>query len=253
VIKMRGVVLAVVILVVVVVVAGGVWLGVGYGLTHATGPVVSEERSVGAFTKVDVSGRGTVILTQGDTPSLRIEAQRSILDRLETSVTGDTLRIGQRSHWLGFDGPWGNDPTTYHLTVRDLRAVKLSGAVVVKGEGSFGAGAEEFVLECSGSSEVNLLVQAQSLRVDTSGSSDITLAGQADSAVFDSSGSTNVFARGLATRTASVECSGSSDIEVNASERLTVNASGSSTVSHIGNPLVSANISGSGEVVQLTE
>jgi hypothetical protein len=98
-----------------------------------------------------------------------------------------------------------------------------------------------------------LEVRADNLRLDTSGSSDITLVGQVDSLVCDTSGSTNVSARGLVTRIASVDCSGSSDIEVNASERLDVSASGSSTVSHMGAPILTTNISGSGEVRKLTE
>jgi hypothetical protein len=243
------IVAAVVVVVAAVVVVGVAWSGVGHGLTHVTGPVVSEERDVPAFTKVDVGGKGTLIVTQGDTPSLRIEAQQGVLDGLETSVSGDTLRIEQRSHWFGPDPFRDSEPITYHVTVPDLKGLKLSGSVAVKGQGSFDAA--EFVIECSGSSDVNLDVRADNLRVNSSGSSDITLAGRVDTVVFDSSGSTNIFARGLASRVATVDCSGSSDIELNAGEQLNVDASGSSTVSHVGNPVLNTNISGSGEVRQL--
>ncbi|HLA80535.1 MAG TPA: head GIN domain-containing protein [Thermoleophilia bacterium] len=247
---MRGGVLAAVIVVAVVAFVGAAWFGLGYGLTRATGPVVSEDRNVPAFTQVDVSGKGSLIITQGDTPSLRIEAQQGVLDRLETSVSGDTLRIEPRSHWFGFGAFRGSEPITYHLTVPDLEGLKLSGSVAVKGEGSFDAA--EFVIECSGSSDVNLYVRADKVQVNSSGSSDITLAGRVDTVVFDSSGSTNIFARGLASRIATVNCSGSSDIELSASEQLNVDASGSSTVSYVGNPVLNTNISGSGEVRQLS-
>jgi hypothetical protein len=247
---MRGGVLVAVIVVAVIVVAGAVWLGVGYGFARVTGPVVSEDRNVSAFTKVDVSGEGTLIVTQGDTPSLRIEAQQGVLDRLETYVSGDTLRIEQRLHWFGFGALWGGEPITYHLTVPDLEGLRLSGSIAVTGEGSFDAA--EFVIECSGSSDVTLDVRADSLRLNTSGSSDLTLTGQADTIVIDSSGSTNILARGLVGRIATVNCSGSSDIELNAGEQLNVDASGSSTVSYVGSPVLKTNISGSGEVRQFT-
>ncbi len=198
---------------------------------------------------MDVSGRGTLYITQG-APSLTVEARQSILDRLETTVNGDTLRIGFRPRGFGFQIFWANEPITYHLTVPDLSAIKLSGAVAVKGEGTFEA--TEFAIQCSGSSDVTLEVRADNVRLNTSGSADITLTGQADTLFCDTSGSTNVHARDLATRTATVDCSGSSDIEVNASERLDVSASGSSTVSHVGTPILTTNISGSGEVRQLT-
>ena len=246
----RGILITVIVVAAVVVV-GAVWFGLAYGLTRGSGPVVSEDRSIPAFTKVDLSGRGTLIVSQGATPALRIEAQRSVLDGLETSVSGDTLRIGHRGEWFGFGPFWGRKSITYHLTVPDLRAIKLSGAVSVQGGSSFAA--KEFVIECSGATEVNLEVRADIVRVNTSGSSDITLTGRADMAEFDTSGSTNIFARGLASRVATVDCSGSSDIEVNASEQLNVDASGSSTVSHLGDPVLNTNISGSGEVRRLAQ
>jgi hypothetical protein len=244
-------VLAAIIVVAVIVVACGAWVGAAYGVTRAMGPVVTEDRSLSPFTKIDVSGRGTLFITQGSTPTLRIEARQGILDRLKTRVSGDTLEIGYRSHWLGLDVLWEDEAITYHLTVPDLAAVKLSGAIVVKGEGTFAAG--QFAIDCSGSSDVTLDVRAENLSLDTSGSSEITLAGQVDTFICDTSGSTEIFARNLVSRIASVDCSGSSDIEVNASERLTVNASGSSTVSHVGTPILATNISGSGEVRQLSE
>lgn len=248
---MRTGVLITVIVVAVLVVAGAAWFGVSYGLTRDAGPVVSENRNLSTFTKVDISGRGTLVITQGDVPALSIEAQQTALDRLETSVSGDTLRIQQRAHWFDFGVFLGRAPITYHVTVPHLRAIKLSGAVAVQGGGPFDA--DQFVIECSGSSEVNLAVRASNLRVNTSGSSDITLTGQVDTAAFDSSGSTNILARGLTSRIATIDCSGSSDIEVNASERLNVDASGSSTVRHLGDPILNTNISGSGEVQRLEQ
>ncbi len=240
-----------VIVVAVLVVIGAAGVGVGYVLTRGAGPVVSETREISSFTRVDLSGKGVLILSQGATPTLRIEAQRNVLDRLETTVNGDTLRIHQRWRWFDYGVSWGHEPITYHLTVPDLRAVKLSGAVSVQGESHFTAG--EFVIECSGSSEVSLDMRADNLRVNTSGSSDITLTGKADTVSFNSSGSTKISARGLASRIATIDCSGSSNIEVNAREQLNVDASGSSTVSHLGDPVLNTNISGSGEVRRLVQ
>jgi hypothetical protein len=248
---MRMVVVIPIIVVAVIVVAGALWFGVGYGLTRATGPVVSQDREIPAVTRVDVSGEGTLIIRRGEIPALRVEAQQKVLDRLETKVTDDTLQIQPRLRWLDHAVFWGNAPVTYYLTVPDLTAVKVSGAVAIRGGSPFGA--EEFVIECSGSSGVDLEVQARSVQVRTSGSSDITLSGRADIVTFDNSGSTRIFARTLESRIATINCSGSSRIEVNASERLDINASGSSTVAHVGDPVLTTNISGSGAVRRLAQ
>jgi hypothetical protein len=250
-IDMRSGALIAIIVGAVVVVAGAAWFGIGYGLSRGSGPVVGEDRQVPAFTRVEVSGKGTLIISQGETPALRVEGQRNVLDRLETTVTGDTLRIEPRSRWFDYGIFWNNEPVTYHVTVTSLAGIELSGAVAVRGESLLRA--EEFVLDCSGSSDVDLEIEARDLRVSTSGSSDVTLKGQADTVSFDGSGSTHVFAKDLVSRVATVDGSGSTTVEVNASERLNVDSSGSSTVSHVGHPILTTNISGSGEVRPLAE
>jgi hypothetical protein len=236
---------------VVIVIAAAVWFGLGYVLARGAGPVVSEEHEVGTFTQIHVAGEGTLVVTQGGTPELRIEAQRKILDRLEAEVIGDTLRIRERWGWFGFGTIWGNEPITYHVTVPDLQALAVSGSIAVENEGVLEA--EEFTLDASGSTAVDLELDTGSLAVDISGSSDLTFRGRADIASYETSGSTKIAARGLISRTVTVDSSGSSNIEVNAEERLTVEASGSSSIAYVGDPTVEQDISGSGEVRRLEE
>lgn len=244
----KGVLIAIIV-VAVILVAGGVWLGVGFAVTRDAGPMADEQRRLTEFSQVDVSGEGTLIVSQGDVAQLRIEAPRNILDRVETTVSDDTLHIHHDWNWFDFGALWGNASITYYLTVPDLKAIKLSGAIDVEGGSRFDT--DEFVIECSGSSDVDLEVRTGSLRVDTSGSSEITLRGQADAVVFNSSGSTTISAAALVSRIATVDCSGSSEIEINASEQLNVHASGSSMISYVGDPILDTDISGSGEVRKL--
>jgi Putative auto-transporter adhesin, head GIN domain len=246
----KGVLITIVVVAFVIIVAGA-WLGIGLALGRATGPVVSEERDIPMFSRVDLSGEGTLIVTAGDAPELRVEAQQAILDRLETTVDGDTLRIRLRWSWFDFGGLWINEPITYYLTAPDLQSVELSGSTEVLGQSPFAA--EEFLIDCSGSTDVSLEVRAVSLSVDTSGSSDVTLTGQADTLAFDTSGSTTIVARDLVSRVATIDCSGSSEIEVNVTDQLNVDASGSSTVLYLGDPTLNTDISGSGEIRRLEQ
>ncbi len=248
---MRTGTLVAIIVAVVIVVAAGVWLGLGYALARSNGPSVTEERQIGMFSGVEVDGEATLLITVGDTTSLRVEAQQSVLERLRTSVEEDTLHLRERDAWLNVGGLWGQERITYHLTVPSLKAMDLSGAIAVHGTGALET--DELVISCSGSTDLDLQVQAGTLRLKTSGSADVRLTGSADSVFYDNSGSTHAAAAGLTSQTVSVECSGSSDIEVNAVESLRVRASGSSKVSYLGDPVLDTDISGSGEVRRLEQ
>jgi len=248
---MRTGALIAIVVVAIIIVAAAAWLGLGFALARGGGPMTTEDRNISEFSTVEVSGAATLVITQGDAPALRVEAERNVLDRLQTDVDGDTLRLRERWGWLGLGALWGRDDVTYYLTAPALDAIDISGSVAVQGSDPLAG--DELVIECSGSTDLDLNVEVGTLRVHTSGSSNVDLRGSADSVQFDTSGSTNVAARGLATRTAEIDCSGSSDIEVNVSQSLRVRASGSSSVAYVGDPALDTDISGSGTVQRLTE
>ena len=245
----KGGIIAIVIVVIVLVAA--VWLGLGFALGRADGPVTSDDRQVSGFSRVEVSGAGTVVLTTGEQAALRIEGPQDALERIDVTVDGDTLRIGQRWNWLRFGPFWDMGDITYYVSLPSLAGIELSGAVAAQSRTTVAG--DELIIDASGSSEVDLDVEVGRLSIDTSGSSDITLWGKAEDASYDASGSTSIKALDLRSRTATIHCSGSSDIEVNVSEHLTVDASGSSDISYLGDPTLDSDISGSGGVEKLQE
>ncbi len=242
-----GALIAIIVVAVVVVIAAA-GVGVVYAFARDVGPVVDEQRNVGSFTRIDVDGAGTVIIHKGDSCRLSVNAGRDFLDRLETTVTDGTLHIRARHSWLVF-AFLGNDAITYDITMPQLEGIDTSGAIVVQGDGVFEA--QRLVVKSSGSSKVDLHVDTAGLHLETSGSTRIALRGHAGDVSIASSGSTKIEARGLSSRTATIDCSGSSDIQVNVSEHLTVDGSGSTQVSYHGAPTVSQNLSGSGTVRRL--
>ncbi|CAN0548702.1 unnamed protein product [Laminaria digitata] len=87
------------------------------------------------------------------------------------------------------------------------------------------------------------------IQIHTSGSSDIDMTGEANSLVIETSGSSDVRASGMRTATASVNTSGSSDIEVCVTDLLEVDTSGSGDVTYYCSPgQIDAHTSGSGKV-----
>lgn len=244
----KGALIGIVAAAVVIVAAAG-WFGVGYGLTRGVGAVVSEERVVGDFRKIDVEGEGSLVITEGDVTQVRIDAPRNILDRLLTRVEGDTLHIRPKRSWLWLGLLPGGDNIVYQVTIPRLAAVEVSGAIEVRSLTELDT--DQLLVRSSGSCTIELNVRVDEVELDASGSTDVVLRGAATSLTLNSSGSTKIEARALVTETASIDCSGSSVIDVNVNRELRVKASGSSVVSYIGRPRVTQQISGSGEVRQL--
>jgi hypothetical protein len=244
----KGVITALVVVAVVVALAAA-WIGLGYAVSAHSGPVATEERPVSDFTAVEVHGSGTLIITQGPAPSLVVEAKRRVLDRVTATVSGGTLTLDCDSRWYT---PWAlsrDDHVTYRLTVVGLTKIAAHGSTDIQAQGTLVT--DQLELSASGSSDVALELKVQTLSVRTSGSADATLSGTADVLSFTSTGSASLYSRDLQSRVATIDCSGSADVEVSVSEQLNVNISGSGDVSYAGDPEVNSSITGSGDIERL--
>ncbi len=248
---MKRVLLVALVVVGVIILAGGVWTGVGYAAGRGSGNVVSEDREVSGFTRVDLSGVGNLIITQGDHEGLRIEAEDNILTKLSTEVEDGVLRIGPKMPWRAFGRLWPRKDINLYLSVRELKEIHTSGSTRIQSDGALEAGA--LLVSTSGSSRVNLQARTQRLEARMSGSGNVTLSGIADSLRLKSSGSARFYARGLQAREVTVESSGSANVEVFATATLRVDMSGSGKVAYAGSPVVDFDASGSGKIVRLAE
>src|SRR5438309_7248225 len=60
---------------------------------HGNGTIKSEERTVGSFKRVEVSGAAKVMVTQGDKPSVKIECDENLLPYIEVFQEGDKVYV----------------------------------------------------------------------------------------------------------------------------------------------------------------
>jgi hypothetical protein len=243
----KGVIAALIVVAVVVALAAG-WIGIGFAVSRGE-PIATEQREVPDFTAVDLRGSGNLVITQGSAPNLVVEARQDVLDRVKATVSGGTLT-------LDYDGPWftpwpfgGDNQVTYRLTVTDLTKIEAHGSGDIEGQQALVG--DQLEVSASGSSDITLQLQVQNLSVRVSGSGDVTLSGTADVFAFTCSGSSDLRSREMKSRVATIECSGSADVEVNASEQLNVKISGSGDVSYAGDPEIESGISGSGDIERL--
>ncbi len=199
-----------------------------FDCVSGSGNQVSQDRKMEAFTKVETSGSIKVILKQGADYGLRIIADDNIQKEIETYVRGNTLIID-------LDGSFCDaGPITIYVNSREYEGIDASGAVEILSDGKLNV--KDFELDLSGSSKVDIDINAANMKTSSSGASEIFLKGQAGSHELDLSGSSSVEALDFVVGRYRIESSGSSNSRINVLNELNISSSGSSDVEYRGNP-----------------
>jgi predicted small secreted protein len=216
----------------------------GFSMIRGSGKVVEENRPVSGFDSIASSGSGDVIITQGDTESLKVEAEDNLIKYIRTEVRGKTLHI-----YLDPAGAMVIQPTKpmkFYVSLKEMTGVDLSGSGTVSSD-KIETG--DLAVDVSGSGIVTINdLKADSVSIDISGSGQTVLKGEAATQKLEISGSGRCSNIMLVTRDTSMDISGSGGASVNASDTLNVNVSGSGNVEYTGTPKVTQNVTGSGRI-----
>jgi hypothetical protein len=199
-----------------------------------------EVRDVSDFQEVALEGVGTLIIEQGETESLRIEAEPKVLRRIETEVSNGRLTIRPDRSFET------REPITYFLGVKQLHGIELAGAGRVEA-----AQLNSDQLRISGSGAGAVVIDgltANTLDVSVSGNVQVELAGTVDSQTVSVSDAASYAAAELGSRLASVTASGASQGTVNVTESLDARVSGAARVEYIGDPAVTEDVSAAGSL-----
>lgn len=144
----------------------------------AAPPVSTRDRSIGSFERLRVAGPFEVRIETGAPPSARIEADDTVIDRIEVAVEGDTLVVR-----MGHEG-WGETPVgradappVVTLSTPMLRSIAVSaGAHVAAGRMT----GERVNLAVNGAGKVEVAsAQATELLGTVIGAGSLTVAGKA--------------------------------------------------------------------------
>lgn len=209
----------------------------------ADGNIVEETRILSDFDHVSFDLSGDLTITQDQdlkVPEIRIRTSENILERIETDVKGDELRIDSEKcirKLKTFEA---------FLIVPDIRSVSLNGSGNIVSGNTFET--EEIKLEINGSGNIEFDVEAELVESDISGSGDIELDGMTEDFQIDINGSGNINAYGLPTQYCFIDVRGSGSCEVNVEQTLDVDISGSGNVTYMGTPAVTFENNGSGSI-----
>ena len=197
------------------------------------------------FEAIATVGPQDVVVTYGETQSVRAEGASDTLALLEVVSEGGVLRIQPRDG--GWQWAWSRlNSTTYFVTVPRLTSVTLEGSGDIRVD-KVEAPAFSGAIEGSGDLSID------SMKVDRaeftiSGSGDITAAGTASEARLSIEGSGNIRANGLRSQTASVSVEGPGDAKLTVDRLANVSLEGPGDVEIDGSARCTVTQDGPGDV-----
>jgi hypothetical protein len=210
--------------------------------TQGSGEVITKDFQVSDFDRLDFSGVGNIVITQGQAESLRVEAESNVIERLEISSGGKSLKIGYKNNFFNVIP---TKPINFYLSVKDLREINISGVGSIKCDNLT---TDDLSIDSSGAGSIDMNLSTTVVEVAISGAGKVNLTGQTQSQSIDISGAGSYSAKEFTSKDCEVSISGIGRAIVNVSDTLDVNMSGIGSVEYVGKPALSQDISGGGSV-----
>ena len=207
---------------------------------------VTIERNTGDYDGVSVSGWFDVDLVNGSEGTVTLEGEENLLEYIITEVKNGKLVIKTEK---GVNLKTSNWKSGIRITVpvESINSVSMSGSGDIVGKTKIKSG--NFSTAMSGSGDITLDIETNSLTASMSGSGDITLSGTTTDFEATISGSGDIDAFDLEADHVNATVSGSADIQVTANKSIKARVSGSGDISYRGNPeKIDTKTSGSGDI-----
>ena len=197
-------------------------LGCSKDTIVGSGNLVSQEREVSSFDRINNNGIINIELNQGDSQFVEITADDNVIDRVRTEVVNGELLV-----YLDGD------------SFRDIRINAVITTNSIKGIRNIGTG------DVSASN----ILGNEDFTLYNSGTGTITLEGSANSLDVYNEGSGDIKAFEFPVDVAEVQLIGSGNCEVHCTDSMNVFIDGSGNVYYKGQPGIQVSIEGSGKVI----
>ena len=209
-----------------------------------SGNVITETREVNDFNSIELNYPAQVTVSQGNSTSVKIEAEDNLLPGLQTRVRSNRLEVFYKTEDGNHVRP--TRPIKITITVNNLKEVDFTSA----GElilNDIETDNLRISLSGAGSMEVNDLA-ANSFHLDMSGAGSMTASGKADDLRLTISGFGSFNGKDLHSMTANIDLSGAGSATVWVDDDLDASVSGVGSVNYYGSPSVRKQVSGVGSV-----
>lgn len=194
--------------------------------------IAQEERTLDAFSGVDVSGGINITLEKGNSPRAEIKMIKGDIEDLKLEVRKGVLKINfdSKSNW-----GWGsNNKADITLYYQDLSMLEASAGSKIYGDQSISA--NQFEIDVSSGASIKVIVDASYTEADASSGSSITLDGSSDKLDVDVSSGASFRGERFETQEADANASSGASVKLWVNQTLSANASSGGSVKYKGSP-----------------
>ena len=210
---------------------------------NGNGNIKSEDRNVSRADKIKSYGSFDILVIQGSTPSVKVEADENLLEYIVTHNEGDDLVIKARDNY----NLRSDDPIKITITTNELEELDVAGSGNVKGEGKF-SGRDHLKISVAGTGNVELAVNTPKIESNIAGTGNISLSGETRDSKIEIAGMGDYNASNLKSENVEIHIAGSGNTHVFAESKLEVHIAGSGDVFYKGNATITQDIAGSGKI-----
>lgn len=198
---------------------------------NGDGNVITETRKVTSeFEKISVSRGIDVILTQGNTLSIVVEADQNLLDVITTELDEDnnTLRISSNQNIKS------SASKKVILTVKNLSSIRTTSGSNVFSENALNT--DKLSISSTSGSHIDLNIEANTLKLNTTSGAGIEISGATENLSIDATSGSYIRANNLKAQSTTASATSGASIFVNTTKELKASATSGASIKYEGNP-----------------
>ncbi len=207
------------------------------------GELFSETKSLDRYSKIEFEGGGKIVLVQGNSHSLKIEANRSVLKKISVKQEGETLYVGfTESVWRL--SPIGEIIFTF--TFESLSTFDMEGGTEIQAES---LSADTLNLDFEGGFTADLgSLDLKTLNVSMEGGGKFSAEGKVDTQNVKIAGAGSYQMADVESQDVNIKIEGAGNAEIWAKSTLDMELDGAYSVDYWGDPQITQKVTGVGTI-----
>lgn len=199
-----------------------------------SGKLITKKFDYSDFNRIKAENGMHVELTKSDTYNVEVIADDNVMEHIQVSKSGDTLKIRPKAN-----AAFRSATLTAKITMPDLYKLELSGGSHASVTGFVSS--HDLSISLSGGSHLSEPlkpgdISAGNADFNLSGGSHVTLSGSTDDLSIKCSGGSHINLEAFSVSNADIDLSGGSHATVNVGGTLDAKLSGGSKVFYVGEP-----------------
>lgn len=190
----------------------------------------TQKRSVGSFNSIDVCCGIQVLLTEGSSSSVTVEANSNIISDVKTEVKGRTLNISFNNQ----RNKNNKGKIVVHVTAKDIEKLDSGSGSKIEGTNTINAG--NIKLNVNSAGQINLDLKANDVVCNGNSAGTITLRGEAVSVKASNNSASSFNLKGFQTTNADISTNSGASVDITVKSEIKAHANSGAHVRYYGNP-----------------